>query len=46
MKLGAPLLQSTRFHDQMRERARDLHYSLKTEKAYLYWVRFLILWMC
>lgn len=28
----------------MRERIRYLHYSLKTEKAYLYWVRFFVLW--
>jgi integron integrase len=30
--------------DQVRERARYLHYSLSTEKAYLYWVRFFIRW--
>lgn len=28
----------------MRERVRYLHYSLKAEKAYLYWVRFFIRW--
>ncbi|WP_369823326.1 hypothetical protein [Limnohabitans sp. JirII-31] len=28
----------------MRERIRYLHYSLKTEKAHLYWVRFFVLW--
>ena len=28
----------------MRERVRYLHYSLKTEKAYLYWIRFFIRW--
>ena len=28
----------------MRERIRYLHYSLKTEKAYLYWIRFFIRW--
>ncbi|MCU4119807.1 phage integrase N-terminal SAM-like domain-containing protein [Variovorax sp. N23] len=28
----------------MRERIRYLHYSLQTEKAYLYWVRFFIRW--
>ena len=44
MKPGAPLLQSTRLLDQVRERVRYLHYSLKTEKAYLYWIRFFIRW--
>lgn len=33
MKPGAPPLQSTRLLDQVRERVRYLHYSLKTEKA-------------
>ena len=31
--------------DQVRERVRYLHYSLKTEKAYLYWIRFFIRWI-
>ncbi len=35
MKLGAPFLQSTHLIDQMRERVRYLHYSLKTDKTYL-----------
>lgn len=39
-----PALQSTRLLDQVRERARYLHYSLRTEKAYVYWVRFFIRW--
>ena len=39
-----PPLQSTRLLDQVRERARYLHYSLSTEKVYLYWVRFFIRW--
>ena len=39
-----PALQSTRLLDQVRERARYLHYSLATEKAYLYWVRFFVRW--
>ncbi|MEP6772980.1 MAG: integron integrase [Polaromonas sp.] len=30
--------------DQLRERIRYLHYSLQTEKAYLYWARFFIRW--
>lgn len=44
MKPGAPSLQSTRLLDQLRERVRHKHYSLKTEKAYLYWIRFFIRW--
>lgn len=44
MKPVTPLLQSTRLLDQVRERVRYLHYSLKTEKAYLYWIRFFIRW--
>ena len=44
MKLGTPLLRSTRLLDQVGERIRYMHYSLKTEKAYLYWVRFFIRW--
>jgi hypothetical protein len=36
MKPGAPSLQSTRLLDQVRERVRYMHYSLKTEKYYLY----------
>src|SRR5687768_8490158 len=44
MKPGTPPLQSKRLLDQVRERARYLHYSLSTEKVYLYWVRFFIRW--
>ena len=44
MKPGDPPLLSKRLLDQVRERARYLHYSLATEKAYLYWVRFFIRW--
>lgn len=44
MKPGAPFLQFTRLLDQVRERIRYMHYSLKTEKAYLYWIRFFIRW--
>ena len=44
MKSGTPSFTSTRLLDQLRERLRYLHYSLQTEKAYLYWVRFLIRW--
>ena len=44
MKPGNPPLQSVRLLDQMRERIRYMHYSLSTEKVYLYWVRFFIRW--
>jgi len=44
MKPGTSVLQSTRLLDQVREQIRYLHYSLKTEKAYLYWARFFICW--
>ena len=44
MKPRNPPLQSTRLLDQLRERVRYLHYSLSTEKVYLYWVRFFIRW--
>jgi integron integrase len=44
MKPGTSVLQSTRLLDQVRERIRYMHYSLKTEKAYLYWARFFIRW--
>ena len=40
MKHGKPVLQSIRLFDQVRERIRYLHYSLSTEKVYLYWVFF------
>ena len=36
MKPGAPPLQSARLLYQVRERIQYMHYSLKTEKAYLY----------
>jgi integron integrase len=44
MKPRIPALQSVRLLDQVRERARYLHYSLSTEKVYLYWIRFFIRW--
>ena len=34
-----PPLQSPRLIDQLRERIHYLHYSIRTEQAYLYWVR-------
>ena len=39
MKPGTPPLRSARLLDQMRERIRYCHYSLRTEQAYLFWVR-------
>lgn len=44
MKPGTPSFTSTRLLDQLRERIRYLHYSLQTEKAYLYWLHFFIRW--
>jgi site-specific recombinase XerC len=44
MKPGTPVLRSTRLLDQVRERVHYRHYSLSTEKAYLYGVRFFIRW--
>lgn len=44
MKPGATIFRSARLLDRVRERFRCLHYSLKTEKVYLYWVRFFIRW--
>lgn len=39
-----PNFRSTRLLDQVRERARYLHYSHRTEDAYLYWVRYFVRW--
>jgi integrase len=39
---SSPPLQSQRLLDQVRERARYLHYSLSTEKAYVYWARWFV----
>jgi integrase len=44
MKPGAPPLQSRRLLDQVRQRICHMHYSFKTEKAYLYRIRLLIRW--
>ena len=41
MNSAAYLPQSKRLLEQVSEVIRYKHYSLKTEKAYLYWVRFL-----
>jgi integrase len=34
-----PPLQATRLLEQVRERVRGLHYSLRTEEAYVFWCR-------
>lgn len=34
-----PIARPTRLLDQLRDRIRYAHYSLRTEKAYVYWVR-------
>ncbi len=39
-----PPLQSVRLLDQVRERIRYKHYSLSTEKVYVYWVKFFVRW--
>ena len=44
MKPGNAPLKSIRLLDQVRERIRYSHYSLSTEKVYLYWVKFFIRW--
>ncbi len=36
---GWPPLQSARLLDQVRERVRYLHYSLRTEESYLHWIK-------
>lgn len=40
MKPGSAPSHPLRLTDQVRERVRYLHYSLSTEKTYLYWIRF------
>src|SRR6266446_2741444 len=39
-----PPLQATRLLDQLRERIRYRHYSIRTEQAYVYWVRYFVRW--
>jgi integron integrase len=41
-KTSMPVFQSPRLLDQLREQIRYLHYSLRTEEAYVYWVKFFI----
>ena len=38
-KLPLPTLRSEKLLDQLRERIRYLHYSMRTEQAYVYLVR-------
>ena len=37
--VALPPLRATRLLDQVRERVRGLHYSLRTEEAYVFWCR-------
>jgi hypothetical protein len=39
-----PVLRATRLLDQVRERIRFKHYSLRTEQAYVQWVRMFVKW--
>jgi integron integrase len=39
-----PPTGSPRLLAQVRERLRYLHYSLRTEEAYVYWIRFFVKW--
>lgn len=41
-KPAFPPLRATRLLDQVRERIRYLHYSIRTEKTYCYWVRWYV----
>ena len=38
-KTSTPVFKSTRLLHQLREQIRYLHYSLRTEEAYVYWVK-------
>ena len=44
MQTDLHIPQPLRLLDQMREVLRYKHYSLRTEQAYLYWVRFFVRW--
>ncbi len=37
--VALPPLRATRLLDQVRERVRAMHYSFRTEEAYVYWCR-------
>ena len=42
--LPTPRAGPVRLLDQVRERMRYLHYSLRTEVAYVHWIRRFVLW--
>ena len=42
--VSPPVLRATRLLDQVRERIRYKHYSLRTEQAYVQWVRMFVKW--
>lgn len=44
VKPGKPPLQSLRLLDKVRERIRYLHYSIRTEDSYAYWIRYFVRW--
>ena len=44
MKPVSSIPQSSRLLDQLREVLRYKHDSLRTEEAYLYWVKFFVRW--
>ena len=44
MKPGIASASPPRLLDQVREQIRYHHYSLSTEKTYLYWVKFFVRW--
>ena len=44
MKPVSYIPQSSRLLDQLREVLRCKHYSLRTEEAYVYWVKFFVRW--
>ena len=37
--VAMPPLTAVKLLDQVRERVRYLHYSIRTEEAYVYWIR-------
>lgn len=39
-----PVLRATRLLEQVRERIRYKHYSLRTEQVYVQWVRMFVKW--
>ena len=43
--VSPPVLRATRVPDQVRGRIRYKHYSLRTEQAYVQWVRMFVKWL-